>query len=234
MKTNYLILLIFAGLFLFFTNSCEKEEHDDNQYMNLIYQNVSDLEGNKYKTIQIGAQVWMAENLRSTKYRDGTKIPAIGSGILWDSSTAGAYCNYDNDSRQVVTYGLLYNWYAVHDSRNLAPIGWHIPTEAEWEILTEFLGGESIASSRLKERGTVHWNIPNSGATNESGFTALPCGARGEVGQFCFLGTVGFWWSADFTSNRTAFLRGATNYSTNIFKYTYNKEYGFSVRCIKD
>lgn len=234
MKRIYSIMLIFAGMFLFFTNSCEKQEVYEIPDVILTYQNISDQEGNVYKTIQIGTQVWMAENLRSTKYRDGTDIPFVDNDILWDNSIAGAYCNYENDDQLLNSYGRLYNWYAVQDRRGLAPTGWHIPTESEWETLANFLGGENITGSKIKEKGISHWNIPNSDASNESGFTALPCGARGEMGQYCFIGTIGYWWSADLTGNRTAYLRGATNNSTKIFRYAYNKKYGFSVRCIKD
>ncbi|HWR99963.1 MAG TPA: fibrobacter succinogenes major paralogous domain-containing protein [Prolixibacteraceae bacterium] len=234
MRRKNSIVLIFTGLFIIQTISCEKDEYSENQMSGLIYETVSDQEGNKYRTIQIGTQVWMAENLRTARFRDGSSIPVIQSGTMWESATKGAYCRYENNDTVAAAYGHLYNWYAVTDSRGLAPAGWHIPGEADWETLAGFLGGTGTAAMKLKEKGTRHWSSASPGATNESGFTALPGGARGEVGQYCFLGTAGFWWSSGFTNDRTADLRCVTNHSSRLFKYTYNKEYGFSVRCVKD
>lgn len=228
------ISLIFLVWTVFFTNSCEKEEQPDLQDTLKVYQTMTDQEGNIYKTIQIGTQVWMAENLRTARYRDGSMIPIIYNDLVWDNTTKGAYCQYENNDSIAAANGHLYNWYAVSDSRILAPPGWHIPTEAEWETLAGFLGGDLTAGGKLKERGVVHWNIPNTGATNQSGFCALPCGARGEVGQFCFLGTMGLWWSSDFNNSGTANLRGVSNNSAHLLKNSYSKEYGFSVRCVKD
>lgn len=226
--------MIFLVWIVFFTSSCEREELYSVQNIDKVYQTVTDQEGNIYKTIKIGTQVWMAENLRTTRYRDGSLIPNIYDDIIWDNMTRGAYCHYENNDSLAAVYGHLYNWYAVTDGRGLAPPGWHIPTESEWETMAVFLGGDLIAGSKLKETGSVHWNVPNSGSTNQSGFNALPCGARGEVGQYCYLGTMGYWWSSDITSNSTAYLRGVTNNSSQFLKYTYNKEYGFTLRCVKD
>jgi uncharacterized protein (TIGR02145 family) len=137
---------------------------------------VTDIDGNIYHTVTIGTQVWMVENLKTTKYRNGDPIPNV-TGNAWAALTTGAYCWYNNDAATYkATYGALYNWYAVADSRNIAPTGWHVPTDAEWTTLTTFLGGESVAGGKLKETGTNHWTSPNTGATNETGFTALPGG----------------------------------------------------------
>jgi len=234
MKVERLKILIFLLLTVYITGGCDNLELIVTPEPEKVYGTMTDQEGNVYKTIQIGNQVWMAENLRTTKYRNGSLIPNILDDITWDNTTKGAYCHYENNDSIADVYGHLYNWYAVTDSRGLAPSGWHIPTESEWEKLAVFLGGEQTAGNKLKEKGTVHWTFPNLDATNESGFIALPCGARGEVGQYCFLGTAGYWWSSDPTNNRTAFLHGMTNHSAQFLKYTYNKEYGFSIRCLKD
>ena len=148
---------------------------------------VTDIDGNTYQTVKIGDQWWMAENLKVTCYRNGDAIPNITDGTTWASLSTGAYCEYNNDINNVATYGRLYNWYAVTDSRNIAPAGWHVPSDAEWKQLEMYLGmsqSEADATGwrgtdeggKLKEVGTMHWNSPNTGATNESGFTALPGG----------------------------------------------------------
>ncbi len=148
----------------------------------LTYSTLLDIEGNEYKTIQIGNQTWMAENLRTTKYNDGSSIPVVNDNISWLNLTTAAYCWYDNDISRKDIYGALYNWHTV-TSGNLCPAGWHVPKNEEWTVLTAYLGGESVAGGKLKETGTAHWN-PNSDATNESGFTALPGGMRGNGGAF--------------------------------------------------
>jgi len=126
---------------------------------------VVDIDGNFYHAVAIGTQVWMAENLRTTKYRDGSPIPNVTDSSVWILTTEGAYCNYNNDTTHSNTYGRLYNWYAVIDTRNIAPEGWHVPTQDEWNTLVQFLGGGAVAGGKLKETGTAHWNSPNRGAT---------------------------------------------------------------------
>jgi uncharacterized protein (TIGR02145 family) len=155
---------------------------------------VTDVDGNIYKTIGIGSQIWMAENLMTTKYRDATPIPNI------TSSLSGAYCWYNNDSATYKnTYGALYNWYAVNTG-NLCPVGWHVPTYSEWNTLISFEGGCAIAGGYLKETGTAHWVSPNTGATNKSQFSALPGGAFTMV-VFFAIGFEGYWWSASMNPN---------------------------------
>lgn len=234
MRIESTIFLGFLVWIVFFASSCEKEEVQEIQETLKVYQTMTDQDGNVYRTIQIGTQVWMAENLRTAKYRNGSSIPNIYNDLLWDNTTKGAFCHYENNDTIAAAYGHLYNWFAVTDSRGLAPQGWHIPTESEWDTLAKFMGGDLVAGGNLKERGIVHWNIPNTDATNKAGFNALPCGARGEVGQFCFLGTMGFWWSSDFNNSSAAFLRGVSNNTAQFLQYSYSKEYGFSVRCVKD
>lgn len=199
---------------------------------------VTDADGNVYKTIKIGNQTWMSENLKVTKYNDGTAIPNVTDGTEWRSLKTGAYCNYDNDQNNVATYGRLYNWYAVNTGK-LAPKGWHVPTHAEWTELTDYLGGVStfdgiiIAGGKLKERGTSHWKSPNTGATNEIGFTALPGGTR-YYGEFYNIGDAGDWWCATEYDTNVAWLRGMNYNSSNVGNGVLVKEDGLSIRCLKD
>ncbi len=138
---------------------------DNNGICDYLQGTVSDIEGNTYKTIKIGTQTWMAENLKTTKYKDGSEIPNITNNG-----------DYDNNPANSETYGRLYNWYTVDDDKGVCPEGWHVPDDAEYTVLTDYLGGESVAGGKMKETGTEHWNSPNTGATNESGFTGLPRG----------------------------------------------------------
>lgn len=140
-----------------------------------------DIDGNIYHTVIIGNQIWLAEDLKTTKYNDGTPIPLVTGNAGWINLSTPGYCLYDNDITNRETYGALYNWFALQTGK-LCPTGWHVPSDEEWTVLTDFLGGESIAGGKLKEAGTVHWDTPNLGATNESGFTSLPGGFRGAQG----------------------------------------------------
>ncbi len=194
---------------------------------------VTDIDGNVYHTVTIGTQVWMVENLKVTKYRNGDPIPNITDGTQWNNLTAGAYCSYDNNAANVSTYGQLYNWYAVNDSRNICPAGWHVPTDAEWTTLTTFLGGESVAGGKMKEAGSAHWALPNTGATNESGFTALPGGWRGYDKLFHDLLYTGYWWSATQSSS-SAWERQLYQGTQTVDRLYLNQYLGISVRCIKD
>jgi uncharacterized protein (TIGR02145 family) len=197
---------------------------------------MTDIDGNVYNTITIGAQEWMAENLKTTKYRNGDAIPYVTNNVTWAALTTGAYCNYDNDAYNGEIYGRLYNWYAVSDSRNIAPTGWHIPTDDEWTILTTYLGGETGSGGELKETGTTHWLSPNIGATNETGFTALPGGFRHTNGEFSNIGKNGYWWSSTECSTSSAFGRDMNYNNSNVYRGSiYNYKYdGYSVRCVKD
>ncbi len=202
---------------------------------NLTYGTMTDIDGNVYKTITIGTQTWMAENLKTTKYRNGDLIPNVTDGTAWSALATGAYCWYNNDVANKATYGGLYNWFAVADTRNIAPTGWHVPTDAEWTTLTTFLGGESVAGGKLKEAGTSHWSSPNTGATNSSGFTALPGGYRlNNGGSFYDVGTNGNWWSSTAYGASNAWNRALNYYFAYAYRYYNNKQYGFSVRCVRD
>ncbi|VBB48096.1 conserved hypothetical protein [uncultured Paludibacter sp.] len=194
---------------------------------------VTDIDGNVYKVIKIGRQVWMAENLKTTKYNDGTSINLTSSGSEWLSQMNGAYCWAQDDFYYKNTYGAYYNWYAVNSGK-LAPNGWHIPTETEWKTLQSYLGGESIAGGKLKESGTLHWYYPNLGATNESGFNALPAGYRSKSnGSHPAMGEGAIFWSS--TGSFDSYGRVAMNYFSSILDYsTESGIFGFNVRCIKN
>jgi len=246
-KKNRILVYPFVvmGLLLILTNSCEKEDNSNP----LVYGTVIDIDGNTYKTITIGTQTWMAENLKTSKYRNGDPIPNVTDGAEWASLTSGAYCWYNNDgTANKDIYGALYNWFTLSDSRNIAPVGWHVPTDADWTILTNYLGGESVAGGKMKELGTTHWNSPNTNATNEVGFTAQPGGSRdpnpptGPV-TFSNIGLHGYWWSTTNSNSSNPphvwiwcrsihnNLKTVTRFGNNGFN---NESYGFSVRCVKD
>jgi uncharacterized protein (TIGR02145 family) len=195
---------------------------------------VTDTDGNVYHTVKIGTQIWTAENLKTTKFNDGTAIP---SGEPWgNSTTAGKYCWFRNDSATYKkTYGALYNWYAAHSGK-LAPTGWHVPTDAEWDTLSAYLGGEDVAGGALKEAGTTHWESPNTGATNSSGFSALPGGYRNYDGQSCDIFSSGNWWSTTELTDNSPFANKCYIYSDNsrIYRSHPTKNYGFSVRLVRD
>jgi uncharacterized protein (TIGR02145 family) len=195
-----------------------------------------------FKTATICGKVWMAKNLEVTTYRDGTPIPQVTDIAQWTNTTSGAWCYYSNTTANGTIYGKLYNWYAVNGDINgdgikdkeLAPLGWHIPTEAEWNALSECLGGNAVAGGAMKEAGTTHWITPNTGATNSSSFTALPGGFRNSAGAFEILGYKGYWWSATASSTTNAVLRFLDNSNTILTAGSDDKNHGFSVRCVKD
>ncbi len=195
---------------------------------------VLDKDGNYYHSATIGAQVWLTENLKTTRFSDSTAIPLVENGSPWSNLITPAYSWYDND--RIVgknTYGGLYNWYAV-TSGKLCPSGWHVPTDAEWTTLTDYLGGLPVAGGKLKEVSTDHWSIPNSGATNETLFTALPGGSRSNVGLFDNAGTYGNWWSSTASSSSIAYYRYIYYGNSAVTRSFINQKYGLSVRCIKN
>ncbi len=202
---------------------------------------IADIDGNNYKTIKIGTQWWMAENLKTTKYNDGTAIPLETDEILWRQLETPAYCWRDNDSATYkATYGAYYNWFVVsitiNGGKNVCPSGWHVPTDTEWTTLIDYLGGESVAGGKLKETGYTHWNDPNTGATNESEFAALAGGYREGVsyGLWDPLGRYGNWWSTtEYSSVHAMQLQLFFNDSKALIGYD-NKNHGFNIRCIED
>jgi uncharacterized protein (TIGR02145 family) len=191
--------------------------------------------GTNDPSVSICCQRWMSKNLNVSTYRNGDVIPNVTDAAEWSALTTGAYCYYDNDSATyAAVYGKLYNWYAVKDSRGLAPEGWYIPTEFEYATLSSCLGGDGVAGGPLKETGTTHWASPNNNATNETGFTALPAGTRTETGSFISFSNVGRWWNANELDATNGWYR-AINNSTGLFsKISNNKKLGVSVRCVRD
>lgn len=196
---------------------------------------ITDAEGNVYKTIKIGTQEWMAENLKVTKYRNGDVIPLVTDNIAWGQLNTGAYCNPINDVNNVPVYGRLFNFYVVADARNVCPTGWHVPGDNEWSILVAYLGGYAVAGGKMKETGKEHWTGSNTEATNESGFTALPSGFRASDGSgFGVLGYNCYWWAkTEYTVNE-AYERYLNFGSEVILSSWSTKRYGYSVRCVRD
>ncbi len=194
---------------------------------------VTDIDGNTYRTVRIGFQVWMAENLRTNHYADGTEIPKINNATSWQNANYGAWSWYDTTSTYEQPYGKLYNWFAVVDGRNLCPIGWHEPSDQEWTLLTNFLGGEMVAGTKMKETGTAHWKYQYL-ATNESGFTGLPGGYRDTDGTFYNDGYFGYWWSTTEYLPGSALTRDLDLDSAVAERYALDKSAGLSVRCLKD
>ena len=186
-------------------------------------------------SITICNQVWMQKNLDVSTYRNGDPIPQVTDASLWANLTTGAWCWYNNDSATYgATYGKLYNWYAVNDTRGLAPQGWHVPSDAEWSTLSTCLGGDAVAGGKMKEAGTAHWGSPNAGADNSSGFAGLPGGYRDYDGTFLNVGNLGVWWSSTEASTTFAWYRYLYYYSGIINRNSASKQDGFSVRCLRD
>ncbi|MCB0685764.1 MAG: fibrobacter succinogenes major paralogous domain-containing protein [Saprospiraceae bacterium] len=202
---------------------------------------VVDVDGNTYPTVKIGNQEWMAENLRTTRYHDvsHSSIPLISNNISWVLTYSGAYCIYDTISSGYDAYlkerfGYLYNWYAVVDSRGLCPTGWHIPSSSDWNTLFNAVGGSSQAGGRLKESGLNHWNSPNYGATNSSGYTALPAGERfASTGSFLNIGIYSRWWSISLSNNEPLFFYVLSN-DEFASGSTSDRRTGYPVRCLKN
>ncbi|HPW66870.1 MAG TPA: FISUMP domain-containing protein [Salinivirgaceae bacterium] len=250
MKTtnNFIFPLLLMGTFLLFASSCKKGNGDDgiNGNGTTLTEGtfIDTRDSNVYKYVTIGEQVWMAENLRY--------LPkVVGSGMGLETTPYIYVYDYDGNSVEeakatanYTTYGVLYNWLAAMNKetsseanpsgiQGVCPEGWHLPSQAEWQQLIDFLGGEEIAGGKLKEAGTTHWISPNEGATNETGFTALPGGYRGYCGMFKGVGNMGFWWSATAQSSIYAWTFSMIYDYGQIYSNYYIKEDGFSVRCVK-
>ncbi len=192
---------------------------------------VRDADGNVYKTVRIGHQVWMAENLRTTKYNDGTPIQHLPDYKAWENASSGAYSWYMNNIDSKPTYGGLYNWHAVNTGK-LCPVGWHVPIDEEWTALLRELG--SIPGAKLKEVGQANWKDNTDNVTNETGFTALPGGYRINNGNFSSAGTQGNFWTTSRNGDKEAFYRGIYNYTSLVLKYSFPLSNGLSVRCVRD
>lgn len=224
--------LALLSMILILTNSCTKS------LTNITAPaTVTDIDGNVYHTVKIGTQVWMLENLRTTKYRNGKPIPNVTDTTSWKALTTGAYCSYNNDNNNTAVYGLLYNWQAMVSldlKDSIAPKGWHVPTQVEWNTLANYLGDLNVDGGKLKETGTTHWQSPNTGATNEKGFTALPGGQRASHGQFSGIGTLGTWWTSTGDGTFDAWGRYINYNDSTLYRYDDTKKAGFSVRCVMD
>lgn len=226
------------GIVLLLIVSCSKEDAPD------VPLTVTDINENIYTTAVIGKQTWSKENLQVSKYSDGTIIPEVSDPAAWSTLKTGAWCYYATNTASGVTFGKLYNWYAIagiHDAASLndattrkkiVPNGYHVPTDAEWTILSNYLGAN--AGGKMKEIGIVNWIETNPETTNSSFFTGLPAGMRLSDGTFYFMGDYGYWWSATSIDSNVAWNRSLA-YNSNFVCRSYDdKNYGFSVRFIKD
>jgi len=247
----FLVLTLSLGMV-----SCSKDDSDPRKGKTSAvfnpdkeYGTVTDIDGNEYRTITIGTQTWMAENLRVTHYRNGDPIPNVKDNKTWSKQTAGAYCSYGNtsDVDSVATYGYLYNWFACVDKRELCPDGWHVPSDEEWTTLITYLdngdnafdpngtGDNGVVGGRIKEAESTHWGISNR-SDNSSGLTALPGGLRqGYSGLFCYSGWRGFFWSStSYADKISAFHRSLSSMYISVVRQALPYEDGMSVRCVKD
>jgi uncharacterized protein (TIGR02145 family) len=245
MQTQAIINLKFCVLavfIVFITAGCKKDEDSPNLTngkttavfnVDKVYGNLTDIDGNKYKTITIGTQTWMAENLRTGRYNDGTIILNESDEFEWTQLGIGAFHQnlIDPGTISLATYGRFYNWFAIGTGK-LAPSGWHVSTDADWDILINFLNGPIVAGGSLKESGTTHWYEPNSGATNISGFTALPAG--GLVFSGTDYGRYTAWWTASEYSTNYSFIRSLDFDNTRVKSDFISKANGYPVRCVKD
>jgi uncharacterized protein (TIGR02145 family) len=199
---------------------------------------VTDIDGNLYYTVQIGTQCWTQSNLKVSKYRNGDSIPTGLSNSSWGGTTSGAYAIYNNDPVNDGLYGKLYNHYAVMDTRGLCPTGWHVPTDLEWSTMDNLLGGYTVAGGALKSTATQPtpggWVSPNTGATNSTGFAAMPGGIRNYAGaDFNSVGIYGSWWSSSLDGNN-AWPRFLYFNSINFSRISEFRNYGYSIRCLRD
>jgi uncharacterized protein (TIGR02145 family) len=192
------------------------------------------------KTVTIGKQVWMLENLNVATFKNGVEIPKVQDESAWIKAVNNqqpAWCYYYNDKKNGDKFGKLYNWYAVVDNNGLCPQGWHVPSDDEWYVLTDYLGGSQIAGGKMKEVGITNWNSPNTESTNLSLFTGLPGGYRNYNGNYYYIGDSGFWWSStEYASEYEgrAWLRYLSNANGVAIRYNDYKAFGISVRCLRD
>lgn len=242
------LLLLILGVGLTF-GSCSNDDEDatdDKKTETPIFvagAGITDLEGNSYKTVIINystsilksaaQQEWMAENLRATKYNDGTPIIKVENNSSWNNHSIAAFCWYNNDSVTYNSHGAIYNWNVVNSGK-LCPQGWHVPSETEWNVLVQALGGNAVAGGKIKQEGTSHWNSPNADASNTSGFEATSTGGRDFMGGFGEVGIMAYWWSStEYTSTnaKCAHVSASSGYMMVDDNF---KRSGLSVRCIRD
>lgn len=214
------IFIVFLALWALFTTRTNA------QY-------ITDYDGNEYDTISIGTQVWMKQNLKVTHYNDGTPIPNVSDSTAWAGLTSGARCYFNNDSVTFDSvYGALYNWY-VATNPNICPSGWHISTNAEWLQVEIALGGDAVAGGEMKEAGTLHWLSPNTGATNNSGYTGLPGGLRDANSNYNYVSENGLWWTKSSYNTTLAWSTYLWYLNTGVDHNPTPKKMGLSIRCIK-
>lgn len=226
--------LIFVVSMIQLLTACSKETAKDDR--------IKDADGNVYTTVTIGTQVWLVENLKTTKFRNGDPIPNLTVFSQWKTATAAAYCNYENNTGYGDAEGRLYNWFAVNDSRGIAPPGFHVPSREEWQTLVTFLGGDNAAGGKLKEAGNSSWTAPNTAATNESGFKAKAAGIRNTyqfaTQDFLHRGILGNFWSTTAITNPSNLISAwymHLQYDIAQGSVSFHeKTMGLSVRCVKD
>lgn len=236
---KYILYLIFTG-FLFISSSPYAQTIFN---PNLTYGKIKDVDGNIYKTIQIGSQTWMAENLKTTKYQNGAPVAYIKDAKKWNKDTSGGWCYYNNDPSLNISYGKLYNWFVVENEKNICPTGWHIPSDEDWNTLIGYLDYDflpdaiesqsSVAGDQLKSTGNTFWKYSNEG-TNTSGFSAIPGAYRTSDGGFTVFNKEGYWWSSTPAYTNFAWYRSLHNKSSSVYRNYLNKTAGFSIRCVKD
>lgn len=217
---------VIVGLIILI-NNCKKDQESAD---------IIDGDGNSYTSVTIGTQTWMVENLKTTKYLNGDLIGTTNPATLnisGESTPKYQWASYGNEGN-VPVYGRLYTWYAVTDSRAVCPKGWHVPSDSEWTTLSTYLGGENVAAGKLKEQGTTHWTTPNTGATNEYGFTAIPAGDRDPSSGFWAFGTSSLWWSATEYDAISVYCRALNSNSSSVENFHGGKKSGFAVRCLKN
>lgn len=225
-NTRRVFMILLLGVIALFSGSLRASD-----------ESMKDIDGNSYGVVSAGKQTWMAENLKVSRYRNGDPVRHAATREEWLDAAAkgeGAWCYFDNNPANGKHFGRLYNWYAVSDPRGLAPKGWHVPTDREWSALTAFLGGEAVAGGKMKEAGRPLWRTPNEGATNSSGFSALPGGLRGIDGVFAFGGQSAYFWTSAEHSPLLGWYRVLNYHVATVVKSGEEKIDGMSVRCVRD
>jgi len=247
-KPFIIFLTVLIVSLVFAISGCGDDDDNSTGPSNTTDTTVTDIDGNVYKTVRIGDQLWMAGNLKVTHYRNGDPIPQVTDASGWKDLSSGACCCYDNDPDLVADYGRLYNWHAVIDARRIAPEGWHVATDLDWKELEMELGmtqgeaddygwrgGYEGVGGKLKDTGTAFWSSPNTSASNLSGFSALPGGYRtSDIGYFMFMGDVARFWTATENPPAHAWTRALKYDRSHIDRTGWYKECGFSVRCVRN
>lgn len=252
MKKSTNTPFLFLFIFIFIIIGCKKEDSKEDQVTTKPITThsgagVTDIDGNTYTTVVFGnGQEWMSENLRTSKYANGDIIPNIKDSVSLINLITDSWWHYNNNASNEIPYGKLYNWYALTDSRKICPAGWHIPSNSEWNALLAYLDpnasgiGNNVAGGKMKSTGTTYWISPNTGATNEAGFSAQPGGICEWGSDFSNIGQFGYWWSSTiYQTNSTPgtsviWTRTLDNQSNILFHTVMIEGDALSIRCIKD